>query len=191
MRVTAEPRPIAPMYLDKSGSGTVHCYAFMACMTPEETPPPFTLEKAQRVALVVWSAITATVLLMLLAAASMSGDNTPVPSTPERDAFLRIFPILAAVNLLGSAVFFRFIKGRTHKKHVGIATKDLEASDSKRHMGFFGAMAISCALHEAIAVLGFVLSLISKNFADSLPYIGLAIVANLVVFPSRRKLEKF
>ena len=160
-------------------------------MTADETPPPFTAEKAQRVALVVWSAITATVLLMLLAAASMGGDSAPVQSTPERDAFLRIFPILAAVNLLGSAVFFRFIKSRTHRKHGGITAKDLEAADSKRHMGFFGAMAISCALHEAIAVLGFVLSLISKSFADSLPYIGLAVIANLVVFPSRRNLEKF
>ena len=160
-------------------------------MTTQDDLPPATLEKTQRVALVVWSAITATVMLMALAAASMGGDSAPAPSTPERDAFLKIFPILAAVNLVGSAVFFRFIKGRAHRKHGGVTARDLEAAESKRHMGFFGAMAVSCALHEAIAVLGFVLSLITKSVSDSLPYIALAIVANLAVFPSRRNLQKF
>lgn len=160
-------------------------------MIPQGSPTPFTLEKAQRVALVVWSAITATVFLMLLAAAVLGDSSTPAQSTPEREAFLQIFPILAAVNLLGSAVCFRFIKGRARRDNSGTIPANVETAISKRYMGFFGAMAVSCALHEAIAVLGFVLSLISKSFSDSLPYVGLALVANLAVFPSRRNLERF
>lgn len=160
-------------------------------MTVSESPPPLSLDKAQRLALVVWSAITVTVLLLGAAALSLVDPSSPAQSTPERDAFLNIFPILAAVNLLGSAVIFRFIKGRAKPTAQSSAHAHAEAANGKRYMGFFGAMVVSCALHEAIAVLGVVLSLISKNFSDMLPYLGTSLVANLLVFPSKRRLGKF
>lgn len=163
----------------------------MAAMSTADTPAPITLEKAQRVALVVWSSITATVLLLAMAGVTLSDSSAVIPSTPERDAFLKLFPVLAAVNLVGSAVIYQFIRRRGSSQPRYTAHAHAESAKAKRYMGFFGAMVVSCALHEAVAVIGFVLTLITKDVSDLATYVAIALIANVVVFPSKRRVEAF
>ena len=48
-------------------------------------------------------------------------------------------------------------------------------------------MLIRCALHEAAAILGFVLAKLSDSPEAMYPYVAAAIVANLFVFPSAER----
>jgi hypothetical protein len=52
-------------------------------------------------------------------------------------------------------------------------------------------MVASCALHEAVAVEGFILTLITKNISDMVPYFVAALTANVAIFPKKRRIENF
>ena len=158
-----------------------------------QSPRPqfsLTLEKAQKISMVVWCAITATVVFLGAAALAIA-DGSGMASSPERDKFLSIFPMIAAIQLAGSALGYRLIRYGVHAKLSRMGSVPQSESDHRRYMGFFASMAGCCALHETVAVLGFVLTLISKNLSDSVPYVAAALLANGIVFPSRRRIERF
>ena len=148
------------------------------------------LEKAQTFSLVVWCAITAT-MIFLMCASLLMANGEPVTQTPERDAFLATFPVIGAVTVLCSAVVYRFIRSRARRSTPGTVTAASTDADNQRYLGFFGAMVASCALHEAVAVEGFILTLITKNISDMVPYFVAALTANIAIFPKKKRIENF
>ncbi len=140
-----------------------------------------TPDKVVKVTAIVWAFFTLT-MCFLFCAALVLIDGSAVIQTPEREAFLRVFPLIGASMLLLSLIANRLCR---------MAAARLAARGEVRFMRYFGAVVASCALNESVVVLGLVLTLITKDAADIIPYFGLAFGANALLFPTKEKLRRF
>lgn len=156
-----------------------------AHMEAERDPErELTPETVAKVTLIVWGFFTFT-MCFLFCAALVLIDGSAVTPTPERDEFLKVFPIIGASVLLVSLVVFRLCR-------VAAMRRARQGAGGKPPlMRYFGAVVASCALNESVVVLGLVLTLITKNVADIIPYFGLAFGANALIFPTASKARSF
>lgn len=162
---------------------SIETYSTTAMLTLQDIPQPCTTEASRRVAIVMWCATCASIVF-LLGAGSVAVDGAPAPTTPERDNFLAIFPTAGVVLLILSVLTSLYMRTRGGRLASAL-------SDKSRCTRLIVAMLVSCGLNQSIAVLGFVITLVTKEPARSLPYCGVALAALIFAYPSKKRFERF
>lgn len=135
------------------------------------------IEKSQLLtAQMIWGALTVSLGILVFVAQNLEqplNDNSDLTTKLNS-----IFPIIAAVTF-GVSIAIRNLK---------IAPKQQAHSQNGPTQSpiarYLPRMLIRCALHESVAILGFVLATLSNSPAALYPYAVAAILANLFVFPS-------
>jgi len=152
----------------------------------QQATEAFTSEGSRRVAIVMWFAAAASIVF-LFAAGMVATDGAPATATPEQDDFLRMFPLAAVTLRALSGLSFAVMRARVPSSNNEHSVHTDKAALTRAIV----AILISCALNQSVAVLGFVIALVTKDHSRSLPYCAAALAASCLIYPSRRQFEKF
>lgn len=130
---------------------------------------------------IIWGGLVFSLFVLVFVAQTARqplGDNSNPPAPSDLST---VFAFIA-IALMGVSYAIRNLR-LTLKQPT---QAQLSPSQSKVAQ-YLPRMLIRCALHEAVAILGFVLATLSNSPEEMYPYVVAAIVANLFIFPSAER----
>ena len=164
------------------------------------------LEPSRRLWLVLWFAMTFSMVIYVLVAFLVSRQHSPADLS---SGLLTAFGGIAAVATLASLLIPRFLpsddrlrselnsdfdpESLARNPQTGSVNQDrlqkiaLVAPYEQKFMVlpflYFTPFILRLVINEAVAIFGLVLSILSHSLAPMLPFIAVAIILNLAAFP--------
>lgn len=137
----------------------------------------------------VWSAITGSLLVLLIAAkASLDQASNSGVLIPQVNETLKMILTVLALTLTIMTLFIhKFLKKKTKSSHIHLSQNpNLNLSFNE----IFIITVVKLALSEAVSILGFVMATQERQFELMLPFWVSSIALNLYHFPNIDRLRK-
>lgn len=130
---------------------------------------------------IIWGVLTSSLFVFTFVSQELKNSVNANSAAPSE--LNLIFPLIA-MALLGAALAIRRFNVIPPPRIRGNLSPSQGAV-----VRYLPRMLICLALHEAVAILGFVMALLSNSPAAIYPYVFAAFVANLFVFPSAERVR--
>jgi F0F1-type ATP synthase membrane subunit c/vacuolar-type H+-ATPase subunit K len=148
-------------------------------MIPANPAGPMTPQAAQTTARIVWLALTLSILLFgVVLIVAVRGE----PANPGGE-FVATLLLIAVALAFGAIVLRRLTFGDVGLRRAAERAAERPARESAFLLGMQNQLVICLALHETVALLGFVLAFVAREPRLARPFIAAALVLNALAFP--------